>query len=100
MADRNSQPVIQSDTAKAGATSAATSTTSSTVVASNPQRVEVTICNDDATNIVYLGLGTTAIASKGVRLNAAGGSYTTQAFTGAINAVAAAGTPTLTIVEI
>jgi hypothetical protein len=44
--------------------------------------------------------GLPAIASKGVRLNAAGGSYTTQAFTGAINAVAAAGTPTLTIVEI
>lgn len=98
--DRNSQPVVQSDTAKTPSSSATIGVASAVVVPANPQRVEVTICNDHATQVAYLSLGGTAVANTGIRLAAAGGSYTTQAFTGAINAIATGATTVLTFSEV
>lgn len=100
MADRNSQPVVQSDTAKTPTSSATIGGTSAAVVPANAQRVEVTICNDHATQIAYLALGATAVLNQGIRLAPAGGSYTTQAFTGAINAIATGATTVLTFAEV
>jgi hypothetical protein len=62
--------------------------------------VEVTICNDHATQVVYLALGATAVANQGIRLSAAGGSYTTSAFTGAINAIATGAGTVVTFAEV
>ncbi len=59
-----------------------------TVAAANPSRVEITITNDHAANIRYLCLGDTATVNSGIRLNAAGGNYTTRAYSGVINAIA------------
>lgn len=62
--------------------------TSTQVAAAFPGRVEITICNDHATQIVYLSLGVAATANSGIRINAAGGSYTTRSYSGAIFAIA------------
>lgn len=101
MADRNSQPVVQSDTAKTPAAAVTIGATTGTVVSANPQRVEITICNDHATQVAYLSLGTgAAVVSTGIRLNAAGGSYTTKSYTGAIQAIATGAATVLTVSEI
>jgi hypothetical protein len=78
----------QNDSAKTQASFATVGAASGAVVAANPSRIEVTIVNDHATQIVYLSLGGTAVVGSGIRLNAAGGSYTTNAYTGAINGIA------------
>lgn len=101
MAFRNIQPITQVDAAAQPGTSVSVGATSTVVAAANPARVEITITNDHATQILYLKLGAVAAeANKGIRLNAAGGSYTTNAYTGEIRAIASgASTPAL-IVEI
>lgn len=87
-------------------TSATVSTSSSKIVSSNPSRAEVTIVNDHASNVVYLALQTsvnadpTAVSGSGVRLNAGGGSYTTDQFTGSIAAIATGLSTNVTITEI
>lgn len=75
-------------------------TSSTALVAANPNRREVTVCNDHATQVVYLSLGGTAVANQGIRLNAAGGSYTTNAYTGAIAAISVGGTSPVTVTEV
>lgn len=81
-------PPVQSDTAKTAADSVSVGTSSATVVAANPDRVSVTICNDHATQVLYLALGATAVVNKGIRVNAAGGQVTITAYTGIITGVA------------
>lgn len=77
---------------------------STTVVAENRSRVEITVVNDGA-NIIYLALQTvegvqpTAVANKGIRL-AAGASWTSQRFVGAISAIALVGATNLTVAEL
>lgn len=100
MANRLAQPVLQTDTAKNPSGSGSVGVASAQLVAANPDRVEITICNDHATNVVYLSLGGTAAVGSGIRINAAGGSYTTAAYTGAINAIASGATTTVTISEV
>lgn len=58
---------------------------STQVMASNSGRLEMTIVNVSDT-VVYLALGAAAQANRGIRLNANGGSYSTGAYTGAVNA--------------
>lgn len=76
--------------------------TSSTVVAAvNTGRQYLVIVNDGSFP-VYLGLGATAVANKGVRLNANGGSYEItldNLFTGAVNGIAVGGTSIVTVFE-
>lgn len=100
MPDRNSQPVIQSDTAKTPSAAVSVGAASSTVVPANPQRVEVTIVNTHATQTVDLTLGSPAVSGQGIRLNANGGSYTTQAYTGIITGWASGAATTLQYAEV
>jgi len=70
------------------------------VAADNPDRAEITVQNDHATQIVYLALGAAAVANEGIRLNAAGGSWTSQAFTGAVNAIATGAATGVLVTEV
>lgn len=101
MANRVVEPVRQTDTATTPATSVSVGAATTSVVAANTGRVEITICNDHATQIAYLSLGAAAaVANTGIRLNAAGGSYTTTSYTGAIQAIATGAATILTVTEI
>lgn len=74
--------------------------TSVEIRTANTARIEATICNDHATNIVYLALGAVAVVNKGVRLNPGGGEYTTPpGYTGTIEAVATGATTNVTFTE-
>lgn len=101
MAYRNTQPVRQTDVASEPGTAVSVGTTSTVIAAANPDRVEITITNDHATQILYLKLaGAAAEANKGIRVNAAGGSYTTNAYTGEIRGIASGATTPVLVVEI
>lgn len=94
---RSTEQWTQTDTATATSVSVLVSDTQ--VAAANQKRVELTVCNDHATQLVYLTLGgAAAVASKGIRLNAAGGSYTTT-FTGEIRGISVGGTSVVTVSE-
>lgn len=100
------------------ADSAAAGVASSVVVGTNTNRITLTISNTDATNTVYLafqsalpvngapiakGDTTTAqrpvaVVGKGVYLPP-GQTFSTNDFSGAVAAIAAAGTPNLAIQE-
>jgi hypothetical protein len=74
-------------------------TTDTAILPANLGRREVTIVNDGA-NVVYLSFGTgAAVANAGVRLNAAGGSYTTNNWEGAIRGIAVTAASVLTVAE-
>lgn len=83
-----------------GSGAAAVATSSTAVVTANDDRIELTIVNDSDT-VVYLALGEAAVPNKGIRLNANGGSWTTQAFTGAVDGIhAGTGSKVVTYVEV
>ena len=88
------------------ADSKAVTSASSLALASNPDRLEVTIVNDADTADVYLGFVTpsnptgAAIAGKGIALNLNGGNWTSSSYTGAITVVTAgAGVSSVTVLE-
>ncbi len=61
----------------------------------NPSRAELTTQNDHATQVLYLALNTTdgttvptAALNAGIRVNAAGGQWTTNSYLGPVAAVA------------
>lgn len=63
-------------------------TTSVLVVAEQPGALE-RIFTNDSPNVIYLSLGSaTAIVGRGVRLNANGGSWTAETYTGAVQGIA------------
>lgn len=78
---------------------------SSVLAASNAGRREITVVNDHATQIIYLQLATdanvapTAVVGQGIRLNAAGGSWTTDLFHGAIAVIASGAGTNYTVAE-
>ena len=100
-----SSPALRTNIAKtSGAVSVGTSST--TVLNSNDNRIEVTITNDGS-NVIYLQLNTTdgttvptAVASQGIRLAASGGSWTSNAYTGAVAGIALTGATNVTVVEV
>lgn len=89
----------------------ATSVASALLVAANPNREELTICNCAATAIdMFLGFQTapatavapaapTAVVNSGLRLGQ-GQSYTTTNYRGAVAVIAASGTPNATWLEL
>lgn len=84
-----------------GAGTSTIGTTSVEIVAANTARREATVCNDHASNIVYLALGGDAFVGRGVRLNAQGGTYTTPpGYTGSIEVIATAASTVVTFVEV
>lgn len=89
-----------SDTATTPNAAVSVGTEDKEIVAANPARVEITICNDHATNVVYLSLGGTAVVNRGIRLNPAGGSYTTNAYTGEIRGIATGAATPATVSEV
>lgn len=77
------------------------------IVGVNQSRRELTIVNDHATQIVYLALNVTdgvtaptAALNSGIRLNAAGGSWTTNVYKGVVSAIATGAGTGITIAEI
>lgn len=75
-------------------------TTAVQVLAANGARVDAFICNDHASQVVYLSLGGTAEANKGIRVNAAGGMVRIGSFTGAISGIASGASTTVTVAEV
>ena len=84
-------------------TTASMTATSAAVLATNGAREYALIVNDGSV-ACYLNLGSTAVASEGIRVNANGGSYEMSRnwgnlYTGAINGILASGTATLLVTE-
>ena len=100
MTQRTVQSPTQTDTANNAADAVSVGTSSGTLVAANPSRVAVYIVNDHASQIVYLALGATATANKGIRLSAAGGSVVISSYTGAISAIASGAATTVVFSEV
>lgn len=79
--------------------------TSTVVATKNLGRREITVTNDHATQLVYLQIATddgtapTAVANQGIRLNAAGGSWTSNMWKGAVAGISVGGTSVVTIIE-
>lgn len=77
--------------------------TAAVVSAARPGRVQATFTNDDAANVAYIVLGSvaegdTVAVNVGVRLNAAGGSYTTPVgYTGTVSGFSTAGARILAV---
>jgi hypothetical protein len=83
------------------AASVTVGTSSTSVLAANSSRKLLVLCNDSV-NTIYVDLsGGTAATSKGVRLNASGGSILLDHYvpTSAITAIASAASSVLTIQE-
>jgi predicted ester cyclase len=78
-------------------TAVSVATTDTPIVSANLGRIEITIVNTSA-NIVDLAFGITAVAANGVRL-AAGASYTTTNWKGAIRGIAQTGASVVTVAE-
>lgn len=78
---------------------------SAALTGTNLSRTEITVCNDHATNVAYLQLATsfgtapTAVVGQGIRLNAAGGSWTSSFWKGAVACIATGAATPLTITE-
>lgn len=87
-----------SKTTSGSVTAVSVATSDTVILAVNTGRREVTIVNDGA-NVVYLSFGRPAVASNGVRLNASGGSYTTNSWEGSINGIALTGATVVTVAE-
>jgi hypothetical protein len=89
-----------SDTAVEGSGAVTVGASSVEVAAANPDRVALIVCNDHASQVLYLGLGEDAVANQGVRINAVGGQHRLDYFTGAVNAIASGANTVLTFVEV
>jgi len=87
-----------SKTTAGGTTAVNVGTTDTAILGQNLGRREVTIVNDGA-NVVYLSFGTAAVANAGVRLNAGGGSYTTNNWEGMIRGIAVTAASVVTVAE-
>lgn len=89
-------------TAKEPGKGASVGSSTTTVLAANPQRYGATFVNDSDEDI-YLRLGATAVMNEGIRLNAAGGSFTIDAgfrYTGIVTAICSSGSKKLVVTEI
>lgn len=76
-------------------------TTSTPVVDANSYRTELNLVNDSDT-IIYLRLaGSGALMNKGIRLNADGGSYSSERYDGPVCAIhGSTGTKNLCVTEV
>lgn len=73
--------------------------TSNTALVGANDRRSVVLCNDHASNTIYLSLGGTAVANQGIRLNAAGGAIKLDGYTGAVSAIATGASTAVTVAE-
>ena len=78
---------------------------SAVLAVKNIGRREITVVNDHATNIMYVqlavvdGTAPTAVVGQGIRLNAAGGSWTSTQWKGAVACIATGADTVYTIAE-
>lgn len=63
-------------------------TTSKEMLKANGDRLELIVANEGAKD-AWLSLGTTAVAKEGVYLKAAGGSWTSDSYSGAVFVITA-----------
>ena len=99
-------PGLRTNIAKQSSSVSVSATPSTLIAPANLSRCEIKIVND-GTNIVYLALNTTdgtstptAAASSGIRLNASGGSWTSNSYQGPVSGVAVTSATTVTVAEI
>ena len=97
---RTNQNISQTDTAKTPKSAVTVGASDTQIVPANGARVAVVICNDHASNILYLALGGTAVANQGIRVNAAGGTVFLPEFTGEIRGIATGAGTVVTFSEI
>lgn len=83
-----------------GAGTGTLSTSSGLLVASNPNRRSIILCNDDAAIVVYLGFGVPAVLNSGLRLGPGQVSPPILDWAGDIFALSVSGTPKVTFVEV
>ena len=62
-------------------------------------RLAVIIVND-SDEAIYISLGSSAVMNRGIRLNAHGGSFSTEMYQGEINGICASGSKNVTVTEI
>ena len=89
-----------SDTAREGSGALSVGATTAELVPANPGRVALIVCNDHATQVLYLGLGEAAVANQGIRVNAAGGLHRIDYYTGAVNVIASGAATVCCYVEV
>ena len=89
------------DNALIGAGTVTAGVATAEVADADDNRNELTITNDSDT-VIYLALGEAAVLNKGIRLNAAGGSWSTtgeRVFQGAVNCICSVASKNLCVVE-
>jgi len=94
-----SQRIGQSDAAATPTSAVSVSTASVALAATNPNRVALVVCNDHATNVLYLGLGATAVVNQGIRIGPGQG-HVIDYFTGAVNVIATGAGTVATLSEV
>jgi len=95
-------PVVtlyQASSALQPGTSATVGTVSSVIISVNQSRYQVWICNTDASAIVYLSLGGTAVVNKGIVIYPKT-TFQVQNYAGAISAISSAANTNVAIAEI
>lgn len=93
--------IRRKDAADEPGTAVTVGAASATIASANADRAEITIQNDHATQVVYLKLAASAAeANKGIRLNAAGGSWTSSAYTGEVRGIATGAGTVVLVTEV
>lgn len=72
---------------------------STLILADNPDRISATIVND-SDEVIYLALDTTAVMNSGIRINASGGSAEITQYTGQISGICTSGGKNVTVTEL
>lgn len=91
--------VRATDTQTTANDSVSVGTSSATVAAANPDRICLWVSNDHATQVLYLSLGATAVASKGIRVSA-GQTVAIREFTGAVYGIASGASTGVCVAEV
>ena len=99
MAERSVHAFYKSDTATAEAGAVTAKAEVKTIVEPNPVRIELYVCNDGE-NAVYVALGPTAVAHKGIRLNKEGGTVIITGYLGKVTCITATGEAVVSYAEV
>lgn len=99
MAERARARFTKSDTASIEAGTITAKTEVKTVAEANPNRIELFVTNDGE-KTVYLALGATAVANKGIRLNEKGGAVVISGYLGKVTCITKEGEAALCTAEV